>query len=327
MKRARTPRLVTALAILGLTGCSQAPPAASPDPESTTQSTQPSAAPPRLHVARADVRLPVAFGREAVISDGHQAVVAGGLSSADSSLASAYRIDLRTSRVTPMPAIPVPVHDTAGGLAGGRLIVIGGGNTVEQSVVQAWDGDRWRVTGHLPQARSDLSAASVGGRVVVYGGYAGTRPAEPDVLGTADGTAWDVIGTLPVPVRYAASAVADHAIWLFGGQVGNAMQTAIQRLNPSTGRTEVVSRMPIPTGHAVALAFGGRILVAGGRTGSDTITDRMWWFNPRTSSVRPAGRLPGPLADSAVAEWGDRYFLIGGETPSMTNQILKVTYR
>jgi N-acetylneuraminic acid mutarotase len=282
---------------------------------------------PRLRVRRVGIRLPVALGREAVVTVGHEALVAGGLVGGDTSTAAAYRIDLRTGRVTTLPPMPVPVHDTAGASAAGVPLVVGGGNAAEQSVVQAWRGGRWHVAGHLPQARSDLVAASVGGRVVVLGGYDGTRPAEPTILASSDGDRWRTIGRLPVPVRYAAPAVSEGAVWLFGGETGGAERSAIQRVDPATGRARVVGRLPVPLGHAAAIPLGGRILLAGGRTGPETVTDRMWWFDPRTDAVNPAGHLPHPLADSAVAHGGGRYFLVGGETPDLSREVLAVSLR
>lgn len=293
---------------------------------SASVSSSASPAPRRLRVTKAGFHLPTAFGREAVVTTGCRPFVAGGFVGGDSSITNAYRIDLRHGRVRTLPHLPVAVHDTAGGLAG-RPVVIGGGNASEQSVVQGWDGKAWKVVGHLPQARSDLVAANVAGRVVVAGGYNGTRPAEPAILGSADGSTWKVIGTLPVPVRYPASAVAGGAIWLLGGESGGAMQTAIQRIDPATGRTRVVGRLPHPLGHAVAIPFGTRILVAGGRTDSSTITGRMWWFDTATGAVTRAGHLPHPLADSAVAQCGDTSYILGGESSGVTDQILKVTDR
>ncbi|GAB7004875.1 hypothetical protein JCM18899A_23480 [Nocardioides sp. AN3] len=258
-------------------------------------------------------------------SDGCTAVVAGGLVAGDASTAAASRIDLRTGHVSPLPSLPVPVHDTAGSLAG-RPLVIGGGNAAEQSVVQAWDGRGWQVVGHLPQARSDLVAADVVGHVVVAGGYDGSRPAEPDVLSSADGRTWKVVGRLPVPVRYPASTVVDDTMWLFGGESSGASRNAIQRIDAS-GHVQLVGRLPTLLGHAVAVPFGTRILIAGGRTSADIITDRMWWFDTRTGRITAAGRLPSPLADSAVARCGDADYLLGGETPHVTDRVLRVTYR
>ncbi|MDH2414170.1 hypothetical protein [Nocardioides sp. CER19] len=313
------------------TGSSAAPLTRTETPRSSTP-TEGAASPPgtpsaprRLRVRSAGFRLPTAVGREAVAGSGCSAVVAGGLVGGDSSISNAYRVDLHRGRVTQLPPLPVPVHDTAGGTAG-RALVIGGGNSSEQSVVQGWDGNRWKIDGHLPRPRSDLVAATVDGQVIIAGGYDGTRPAEADILSSTDGHAWKVTGTLPVPVRYPASTVSDGAIWLFGGEAGGTLQTAIQRIDPSTGHARVAGRLAVRLGHAVAIAFGTRILIAGGRTGTNSPTDRMWWFDPQTSAISRAGRLPHPLADSAVAQCDAAGFILGGETPRMTDEVLRVTY-
>jgi N-acetylneuraminic acid mutarotase len=325
------------VAVLALSACTHAGPGASPGrtaeqhsgiPTARPSTRAPSTPPPsrRLRVATAGFRLPVALGREAVVSSACTALVAGGLVGGGSSTATAYAVDLRRGRVTSLPDLPVPVHDTAGGLPG-RPLVIGGGNAAEQGVVQRWNGMGWNVVGRLPQPRSDLVAATVGSQLVVAGGYNGKRPAEPDVLSSTDGRAWKTIAVLPVPVRYPASAVAQGAIWVFGGESSGVLKTAIQRIDPATGRASIVSRLPLPVGHGVAIPFGARILLAGGRTDAHTVTDHMWWFDPHSGSVTKAGRLPSPLADSAVARCGDTYYLVGGETPAVTDRVLEVTYR
>ena len=321
------------LAVLCLAGCGQSPQASPPQAASTPGTSSGSAAAPsapahapHLRIRPAGFRLPSAFGREAVINTGQYAVVGGGLLAGDTSTASAYQLDPGAAQVSAMPSLPVPVHDTAGGLASGIPIVIGGGNASEQSVVQGWNGHEWHVLGHLPQARSDLVAATVGQQVIVLGGYKGSRPAEPTILRTSNGRVWNSIGTLPVPVRYAASTVADGSIWLFGGETDNVERKAIQRVDPETGQAQLVGKLPVGLGHAVAIPLGSRILIAGGRLTPNTVTDRMWWFDPSTGAVTPAGHLPHPLADSAVTRKGDVFYLVGGETPSFTDGILAVTY-
>jgi N-acetylneuraminic acid mutarotase len=262
-----------------------------------------------------------------VVLTGDQILVAGGLRGGDVSTDASYRIALRGHRVVHVPPLAIPVHDTAAARLGRHLFVIGGGNTAEQSTVQEWVGAGWRVVGHLPQARSDLSVAAVGDRIFVLGGYDGTRPAEPDILSSRDGRHWSVVGSLPQAVRYAACAVSHGSIWLFGGEVDGAMQTAIQRVDPNTGRARMVGRLPHALGHAVAVPLEDRVLIAGGRTGPNELTHAMWWFDPATGRVSSAGDLPTPLADAAVVVMGRTGYVVGGEEPALTSRVLRVTYR
>lgn len=327
------PVALLVTAVLALSGCeagtpTAAHPGARPGPArrpATATTTAPPA--PHLQVATLPWRLPQPLAREAVIpAGGLRVTVAGGTVSGAGSAAAAYELDLSTGRATSLPALAVPVHDTAGWRLDGSPVVVGGGGATEQDVVQELRGHRWRVVGHLPNARSDLVVESVGGRAFAIGGYDGTSPAEADILTSTDGRHWSRAGRLPVPVRYGAGVVAGGAMWLFGGEADHLMQTAVQRID-ADGHARVVARLPRPLGHATAVLLGDRILLVGGRTGSTTQTDRMWWFDPETARFTRAGRLPTPLADSAVVATAHSAYLIGGETPQVSDRVVRLSLR
>lgn len=273
-------------------------------------------------------RLPQPVAREAVAGSARHLVVAGGLVGGDRSTAATYRLDLRTGRVRTMPDLPVAVHDVAGALEHGRPLVVGGGNTTEQGVVQSWGPGRdWSVSGRLPTPRSDLVSVTVDGRVIVIGGYDAASPAVADILVSRHGRSWAVLGRLRIPVRYTAAAVADGAIWVFGGERSGVMVDAVQRVDLRTGRVRLIGRLPHPLGHAAAVAVGRRVLVIGGRTSSTRVTEQMWWFDPAQEDFHPAGRLPAPLADTAAVTTGRAAYLIGGETPRLTDRVFRVVGR
>jgi hypothetical protein len=281
----------------------------------------------RLHVTVMPWRLPQPLAREALsCAGGARVTVAGGMIAGDASTAAAYVLDLTTGRVTRLPSLAVPVHDTAGWCLDGNPVAIGGGNATEQDAVQERRGRRWQVVGHLPHTRSDLVVESVGGRAFALGGYNGTGGAEPAILTSTDGRRWDREGRLPVPVRYGAGVVAVGAMWLFGGEVDHVMQTAVQRID-ADGHARVVARLPQPLGHASAVLLGDRILLVGGRTGTTTQTGRMWWFDPATARFTRAGRLPTTLTDSAVVGAGRAAYLVGGETPGISDRVVRLTFR
>jgi N-acetylneuraminic acid mutarotase len=205
--------------------------------------------------------------------------------------------------------------------------VIGGGNTSEQSVVQERRADRWRVVGHLPGARSDLSAVGAGGDTYVVGGYDALSPAVAEVLRSRDGHRWSTVARLSVPVRYAATVLSGTSLWVFGGEVGGRLVDVVQRIDLRTGRARVAGRLPVPLGHSVAVPLGGEVLLAGGRTGSGTPTAKMWWFRTGPARFSPAGRLPTPLADSALVTTDRAGYLVGGETPSFSDRVLRLQLR
>jgi hypothetical protein len=253
-------------------------------------------------------------------------LLAGGLVAGDASTAEATRIDLHTGRLTTLAPLAVPVHDVAGGLAGGVPLVIGGGNATEQDVVQARRGSRWQVVGHLPTTRSDLSAVTDGAALLAIGGYDGSGTPTA-VLRIDRAGAPHPFGRLLTGVRYAATAVAGHTAYVFGGEVLGHELGGVQAVDLRTGHTRTVGRLPVPVGHAMAASVGDRILLMGGRVAPDRQTARMWWFDPATSRFTAAGALPVPLSDAAVAPSGHRVWLLGGEDPSVTDRVLFVKVR
>lgn len=327
--------LLTTLPIVLATACSSGDagqedarrPTPSATPPHVVASTRAPTAPRDLVVRTERWRLPYAVAREAVAPVGSgRYVVAGGLVGGDGSTARSVLVDPARGRVTSAPSLPVPVHDTAGLALRGRALVIGGGNASEQASVQARGSHGWTVTGHLPQPRSDLTAALVGDQALVIGGYDGSSTAMPAILASRDGRRWRRVGALPLPVRYAAGAVVADSVWLFGGERAGVEQRVVQEIGRD-GHARVVGRLPVALGHASAVPLGGRILLVGGRTGPDAVTDRMWWFDPSSRRFTPAGRLPRPLADSAVIVTGRTAWLVGGESPSVTDRVVRVALR
>ena len=325
--RRLTILLVVALVATGCTATTSAPRPRAASTPSTSATPPPRAVQHHLVVRRAPWRLPHPIAREAVAAgqgDG-AVVVAGGLLPGDSSATTVYRLDLRTGRATPLPSLGTAVHDTAGTTVAGHALVIGGGNSAEQGVVQRQGRHGWRVVGHLPGPRSDLSSAKIGATTYVAGGYDGTSPALPDVLASTDGRRWRTVARLQVPVRYAATVVLGHDLWVLGGERDGAMVDAVQRLDTTTGRSRVVGHLRRPVGHAMAAVVGGRILLLGGRRSTDHVVSRGWWVDPATSRVTRARGLPGPLADAAVVTGPDgTTYLLGGETPTETRDVVEV---
>ncbi|HEX3221370.1 MAG TPA: kelch repeat-containing protein [Nocardioides sp.] len=299
-------------------------------PSSSAPAASSSPTPFTPHTATARVaawHLPYAAGRQAVVPmpDGG-VIVAGGLVAGDASTDRVVRVDAAHARVSPLPSLPVPVHDVAGGLAGTTPLVVGGGNATEQDVVQAWQGDTWRVVGHLPTTRSDLSIVQRGSTPVVVGGYDGASVPTTLLALSASGDSHSV-GRLVQGVRYAATAVAGHTAYVFGGEVGGAELGSVQAVDLRTGHTRVAARLPVPLGHAMAATVGTRILLMGGRVAPDRQTSEMWWFDPATGRFTRAGSLPHPLSDAAVATNGRRVWLLGGEESAVTDQVVFVNVR
>ena len=278
-------------------------------------------------MAAASWRLPYPVARAAVVQTRHGSVIlAGGLLVGDRSTSRVLGLDLPSGRVTELPSLAVPVHDTAGGMVAGAPTVVGGGNTTEQSVVQSRVRSRWLPVGDLPTTRSDLAVAEWRGSAYVIGGYDGTSVPRT-VLRLSRGAAPRPVATLLQGVRYAAVARLHSDVYVFGGEVAGRELGTVQDVDLASGHTRPAGYLPLPLGHAMAVTVGDRILVMGGRTSPDQQTRQMWWYDPTTHRFRGAGRLPDPVSDAAVASYRRHVWLLGGETPSVTDRVTEVTLR
>ena len=265
---------------------------------------------PVARVARHD--LPAPLSGESVVGEPGRVLVLGGLDSSDVSTSEALELDTATGRFTALSPLAEARHDTAATVLGGKTLVFGGGSLTELDSVESFGpGGSPEVIGRLPTTRSDLSAATVGGRAYVLGGYDGSLPLAP-VLRTGDGRHFASIGELPVPFRYAAVATIGKTIYAFGGELASGLDSdAIQAIDTRSGHARVIGHLPKPISHASAVTLGGRIYVLGGRS-REVPTDRILSFDPSTDAVRAAGRLPFAVTNAAAATVGGTGYLIGG---------------
>ncbi len=279
--------------------------------------------------ARAPWQLPSPLSRLVVVPDGAGAILAGGLTPADTSTNEVSTLDLSTGRVHRVGTVPQGFHDAAGAVIAGRVVIFGGGSVASTSTVQeiAESGrHRSAVIGHLPQPRSDLSAVTLGGAVYLLGGYTGVTPLA-DVLRTTDGTTFTKVATLPVTVRYAAVAALGSSIWVFGGEHGATPTRAIQRIDPTTGTAKVVGRLPAARSDAVAMVIDGRVFVVGGRGPRGQALTEVDELNPSRARVRVVAKLPAPVADAASIVAGSTAYIIGGETRHAVATVQTVVVR
>ncbi len=327
--------LACAVACVLLAGCGGAQPAAQGSPGASPSSTgagtsaspSSSAAPTTARARFASWRLTQPSSRQALVDLGSgQVLLAGGMLPGDVSTDAVSRIDLASGRSTRVAHLAVPVHDAAGGLFAGAPAVFGGGNSTEQSLVQALHGGAWHRVARFPTTRSDLSVVTTPSGTVAIGGYDGTT-AQRAVFEQQGHGPLRPAGRLVRGVRYAATALVGGAIYVFGGEVSGAELSAVQRIDPRTGHTRVVATLPRPLGHAMAVPVGGRVLLMGGHVTPDVRTDRMWWFDPATNRFTSAGRLPRPVSDAAIALDGTRAWLLGGEDPGVTDRVVEVDLR
>jgi hypothetical protein len=171
----------------------------------------------------------------------------------------------------------------------------------------------------LPQARSDLSAATLNGTAYIVGGYDGSAMT-PAVLATTNGVSFRSVAQLAIPVRYAAVAGVGNTLWVVGGvtstsEGGTADTDAVQKIDLVSGRVTVVGKLPQPMSHATALILDDQIFIAGGRSGT-TPSATIFRLDQSSGAVVPAGHLPGAVSDAGSVVVEGVGYLVGGEVAS-----------
>jgi hypothetical protein len=272
-------------------------------------------------------QLPTPVSRAVVVADGADVLIVGGLNAAKHSIINVTRFDPTAGTMRALGRLAIAVHDSAGAVLNGRVVVFGGGtDTGETDAVQAFSpADRVASRiGHLPHPRSDHVAVVDGSRALVVGGFDGSQPAL-DILATSDGTSFDVVARLAQPVRYPAAAVVGRTLYVFGGEWTGQASSAIQAVDLTSGTTHVSGQLPGPLAHAVAVTLNDRIYLAGGRTGTAGYQNVVWAFDPTASAVHQAGRLPSPESDASATTIGSTAYLCGGEDPATRSAIVALT--
>ena len=219
--------------------------------------------------------------------------------------------------------LPMPTHDDAAVLAGGRVYLYGGGQAVSSSAVVRVDGATGtaRTIGQLAEPLSDLGAATVGADSYLVGGYTGSRFAT--AILRVRGTQMTVVGRLPHGLRYAGVAALGKTIYVAGGLTPSGATTAIDAFDPATGTVRRLGRLPEPLAHAPLVAASGALYLVGGRLSDGRASARILRIDPVTGSVRVVGRLPQPLADADAVEVHGGVVVLGGASTSASRAVLE----
>ena len=272
-------------------GTTGARPTATPTPTGTDSSLAPvapvtstlSATAPALKVNALAKGLGAPVSRAVAVADGQAILVLGGLVGGSSS-ASVRRFVPASDTVAAAGMLAVPTHDAAAASFGSSAVVFGGGEAVTIDKVQTFTSQGSQVIGKLPQPRSDLAVATIGGRTYVLGGYDG-KSDQADVLVTTDGVSYKVVTQLPTPVRYAGVAAVGTTIYLVGGEHNGAQVSQIQAVDVAAGTAKVVSNLPVALSHESVFVLGGTMFLAGGRMQDRPSSS----IAPESRSQRPAG--------------------------------------
>ncbi|MDQ7829679.1 MAG: galactose oxidase [Armatimonadota bacterium] len=182
---------------------------------------------------------------------------------------------------------------------------------VRPQVVEA-PGLRWTARAPLPRARTEVTAAVLGGRVYVIGGFDGCARTTATVQVYDPATdRWHLGPPLPHPVHHAMAAAASARLFVVGGLSGVRFAPSARVFAFDGGRWTEVAPLPEPLGAAGIAVVGGRIHVVGGvgRMGDVAAHYR---YDPARDAWTRLAPLPVARDHLAAAALDGRLYAIGG---------------
>jgi N-acetylneuraminic acid mutarotase len=174
----------------------------------------------------------------------------------------------------------------------------------------------------MPLPRTEVAAATVGGEIVVLGGFTidGGAATRVDAYSPARNT-WRQLPDLPVGLHHAMAVGAGGRAYVLGGYtVDGVPQRGAFVLE--RGAWRALAQMPLARAAAGAAAARGKIVVAGGvTTGARRLARNALSFDLRTRrwSIVPG---PTPREHLGAASLGGVVYAVAGRTSGLDTNLL-----
>jgi DNA-binding CsgD family transcriptional regulator/N-acetylneuraminic acid mutarotase len=178
---------------------------------------------------------------------------------------------VQLQRWNSMAPLPSPRSRLAAVYLDGKVYIIGG-DTPDgvTGAVEEYDpsSNSWRARAAKPTAVLNVSAALVGGRLLVPGGYSADGEVVADVeIYDPEADSWARAALMPVPLCAYAIAAVDGKLYVFGGWNGSTYVASTYEYDPLTDRWSERTPMSSARGFASAGVIEGKVYVVGGYDG------------------------------------------------------------
>jgi N-acetylneuraminic acid mutarotase len=221
-------------------------------------------------------------------------------------------------------SLPAAVQDPAfARLPPDRFVLLGGiddsGGSTESVVLADLEAPLGTAT--LPGPQHDAQAATLDGKVYVFGG--GYLSELDHILSYDSGSgAVTTAGTLPTPASDVAVAASAGLAYIVGGFDGTNWLDSILAWRPGAP-PRVVAHLPTGLRYAAATTVGGDVVIIGGSTPSGA-SEAIYRFDPRTGTVVQIGRMRHPVTHATAAALNGTVYLVGGRSDSLDGQTASV---
>jgi N-acetylneuraminic acid mutarotase len=218
-------------------------------------------------------------------------------------------------------SMPTPRSEVAATPYKGGIAIVGGfaGSCRSVRNVDLFlpAANRWRRLPDLPVALNHATAAAVGDKLYVAGGY-GDEPRFSRASFVFDGARWTQIRSMPAARAAPGSAVLNGKWYIVGGVTPTGLATTALVLDLATGTWSTLPG-PAPREHLAVTAANGKVYaIAGRRGGFDTNLDTLEAFTPHTRRWRRLQPVPGTRGGTGAATVGSLLVSVGGEETAGT---------
>jgi N-acetylneuraminic acid mutarotase len=195
---------------------------------------------------------------------------------------------------------------------------------------------RWEARAPVPEARTELSVATDGGRAYLVGGF-GARarrgaPAPRAMLVYDPGAdRWTRAGEIPEGVNHAGLAAVAGKLYLIGGfrEASSTPTGAVRIYDPATRAWHDGAPMPTPRGALAVVVLDGKVHAIGGNaprgrdlpahehgtSRSDRSVGTHEVYDPATDSWTRRAPMPTARNHLGAAVIGGRIHAVGGRVP------------
>ena len=189
------------------------------------------------------------------------------------------------------------------------------------AAAQATAEPEWSTAEPMPEARTEVWAATDGDRIFVAGGFAAGdgNPTAPRAVHAHDPQAdtWDHLTDLPEGVNHAPLVHHDGRLYLVGGYRGASFEPIddLRIYDIEADRWEDGAPLPTPRGALAAVVLDGRIHAIGGVAPGRVNTGAHEVFDPDAGEWSTAADMPTPRDHHGAAVVGADIVVIAGRNP------------
>ncbi|HYR85760.1 MAG TPA: kelch repeat-containing protein [Terriglobia bacterium] len=178
----------------------------------------------------------------------------------------------------------------------------------------------WASIPPMPDARQEVGAIAVEGRVYVIGGLDsnGAASTRVDIFDTHTGT-WQPAPAFPIPVHHSMVAAAGHKIYVAGGYTdpGFLPHARTYEFDPDLSIWTRKADMPTVRGAGAAASYGGKVYVFGGERTGESVNE-VAAYDPIANSWTTVAPMPTPRNHLGAALAHGKIYVVGGRPGNLS---------